>query len=136
LTPSAPGIDRGGHVLKIISLFAGSTLDQQITYIEQPFPDGSAEAYLLAAADAQTAGGTVFGYRVADLERYGIVAMVADDTVTQTIEKPEISPQTTPVLACISSMEQRRYVRTVLRHLSAANWKSHRCRKAIWMMEC
>ena len=47
---------------------------------------------LLAAADAQTAGGTVFGYRVADPERYGVVAMDADGTVTQIIEKPEVPP--------------------------------------------
>ena len=54
----------------------------------------------MVAADAQTVGGTVFGYRVADLERYGIVAMVADDKVTQIINKPEISPQTSPLLVC------------------------------------
>jgi glucose-1-phosphate thymidylyltransferase len=47
---------------------------------------------LLAAAHAQTTGGTVFGYRVADPERYGVVAMAADGTVTQIIEKPEFPP--------------------------------------------
>jgi glucose-1-phosphate thymidylyltransferase len=73
----------------------------QFTYIVQPSPDGLAQAYLLAedfldgapsamvlgdniffghglpemlaAADKSEAGGTVFGYRVADPERYGVV---------------------------------------------------------------
>ena len=98
----------------------GSQWGLTITYIEQPSPDGLAQAYLLAedfldgasstmvlgdniffghglpkllgAADAQTAGGTVFGYRVADPERYGVVAMDADGTVTEIIEKPENPP--------------------------------------------
>lgn len=91
-----------------------------ITYIIQPSPDGLAQAYLLAedflagapsamvlgdniffghglpeilaAAVAQSVGGTVFGYRVADPERYGVVKFDADGTVRQIIEKPEVPP--------------------------------------------
>jgi glucose-1-phosphate thymidylyltransferase len=98
----------------------GTQWGLEITYITQPSPDGLAQAYLLAedflngapsamvlgdniffghglpdllgAADEQTAGGTVFGYRVADPERYGVVAMDADGTVTEIIEKPANPP--------------------------------------------
>ena len=90
------------------------------TYIQQPSPDGLAQAYLLAedflggapsamvlgdnifyghglpellaAADAQTEGGTVFGYQVSDPERYGVVAFGADGQVTSIIEKPKVPP--------------------------------------------
>lgn len=89
------------------------------TWIEQPSPDGLAQAYLLAEdfldgapsamvlgdniffghglpqvlarADAGD-GGTVFGYRVADPERYGVVDFDGDGTVRTIIEKPEIAP--------------------------------------------
>jgi len=98
----------------------GSQWGIAITWLAQPSPDGLAQAYLiaedflagapsamvlgdniffghglpelLAAADAQTSGGTVFGYRVADPERYGVVAMDADGRVTQIVEKPEVPP--------------------------------------------
>ena len=90
------------------------------TYIAQPSPDGLAQAYLLAedflagspsamvlgdniffghglpevlaSADAATTGGTVFGYRVADPERYGVVEFGKDGTVRQIIEKPSKAP--------------------------------------------
>ena len=89
-------------------------------YIVQPSPDGLAQAYilaedflagapsamvlgdniffghglpqLLAAADRRPQGGTVFGYRVADPERYGVVAFDGDGTVNAIIEKPEKPP--------------------------------------------
>ncbi len=89
-------------------------------YIEQPSPDGLAQAYLLAQdflagapsamvlgdniffghglpdllaeADAQPVGGTVFGYRVADPERYGVVDFAPDGSVRAIIEKPEKPP--------------------------------------------
>ncbi|PWR01973.1 glucose-1-phosphate thymidylyltransferase, partial [Meridianimarinicoccus roseus] len=91
-----------------------------ITYITQPSPDGLAQAYilaedfldgapsamclgdniffghglpdLLAAADAKPQGGTVFGYRVSDPERYGVVAFGADGKASQIIEKPAVPP--------------------------------------------
>jgi glucose-1-phosphate thymidylyltransferase len=98
----------------------GSQWGLSLTYITQPSPDGLAQAYILAedfldgapsamvlgdniffghglpemlsAADAKDAGGTVFGYHVADPERYGVVKFDADGTVEEIIEKPEVAP--------------------------------------------
>ncbi|SDN59778.1 glucose-1-phosphate thymidylyltransferase [Lutimaribacter pacificus] len=98
----------------------GSQWGLSFTYIVQPEPEGLAQAYLLtetflegapsamvlgdniffghglpeilAAADAQRQGGMVFGYRVADPERYGVVDFAPDGTVRQIIEKPEVAP--------------------------------------------
>lgn len=98
----------------------GSQWGLSFTWIVQPSPDGLAQAYLLArdflngapsamvlgdniffghglpetlaAADAQETGGTVFGYRVADPERYGVVDFSADGTVRSIVEKPEKPP--------------------------------------------
>ena len=98
----------------------GSQWGLSLSYIAQPSPDGLAQAYLLAkdfldgapsamvlgdniffghglpehlaAADGQEAGGTVFGYRVSDPERYGVVDMAPDGTVRGIIEKPKDPP--------------------------------------------
>ncbi len=98
----------------------GSQWGLALTYIVQPAPEGLAQAYilaedflagaasamvlgdniffghglpeLLAAADAKPAGGTVFGYRVADPERYGVVDMDAAGNVRAIIEKPAVPP--------------------------------------------
>ncbi|WP_349294647.1 glucose-1-phosphate thymidylyltransferase RfbA (plasmid) [Thioclava sp. 'Guangxiensis'] len=98
----------------------GSQWGIALTYIPQPSPDGLAQAYILAeefldgapsamvlgdniffghglpeilrAADAKEQGGTVFGYRVADPERYGVVKFDRDGTVEEIIEKPEVPP--------------------------------------------
>ena len=98
----------------------GSQWGIELSYIVQPSPDGLAQAYLLAEdfldgapsamvlgdniffghglpdilaeADARTTGGTVFGYHVADPERYGVVGFDADGTARQIIEKPDVPP--------------------------------------------
>ncbi|KAB2885302.1 MAG: glucose-1-phosphate thymidylyltransferase RfbA [Albidovulum sp.] len=95
----------------------GSNWGMRFDYIEQPLPEGLAQAYLLAedflagapsamvlgdnvffgeglsaklkAADARMAGGTVFGYRVSDPERYGVVEFDRDGRVLSIVEKPE-----------------------------------------------
>jgi glucose-1-phosphate thymidylyltransferase len=92
----------------------------RFTYIQQPSPDGLAQAYLLAeeflagaasamvlgdnifyghglpkllaGADTRTSGGTVFGYQVADPERYGVVAFDKHGEATSIIEKPANPP--------------------------------------------
>ena len=47
---------------------------------------------VLAAADSVETGGTVFGYRVADPERYGVVDFAKDGTVKSIVEKPKNPP--------------------------------------------
>ncbi|QLL44325.1 glucose-1-phosphate thymidylyltransferase RfbA [Sulfitobacter pontiacus] len=98
----------------------GSQWGVSLTYITQPSPDGLAQAYLLtedfldgaasamvlgdniffghglpeilAAADTQDTGGTVFGYRVSDPERYGVIDFDEKGQARQIIEKPEVPP--------------------------------------------
>jgi glucose-1-phosphate thymidylyltransferase len=98
----------------------GSQWGLTLCYIEQPSPDGLAQAYILAedflagapsamvlgdniffghglpemlvAADVRQQGGTVFGYRVADPERYGVVGFDDDGNVVQIVEKPKVPP--------------------------------------------
>ena len=92
----------------------------QLSYIAQPSPDGLAQAYLLAEAflggapsamvlgdniffghrlpelmaeaEAQDTGATVFGYHVADPERYGVVAFGPSGEVSALVEKPQVPP--------------------------------------------
>ena len=98
----------------------GSQWGITLTYITQPSPDGLAQAYLLAEdflagapsamvlgdniffghglqrllaeADEIADGGTVFGYHVADPERYGVVRFDSEGQVQEIIEKPEVPP--------------------------------------------
>jgi glucose-1-phosphate thymidylyltransferase len=47
---------------------------------------------MMAAADARPLGGTVFGYRVSDPERYGVVGFDATGKVVEIVEKPAKPP--------------------------------------------
>jgi glucose-1-phosphate thymidylyltransferase len=95
----------------------GSQWGLSLTWIVQPSPDGLAQAYilaeaflagapsvmvlgdniffghglpeLLAEAGAQETGAAVFGYRVSDPERYGVVSFDAEGRVQSIVEKPE-----------------------------------------------
>jgi len=98
----------------------GSQWGMELTFITQESPDGLAQAYLLAEefldgaasamvlgdniffghglpdlladADKQSDGATVFGYHVSDPERYGVVEFDTDGQVVSIIEKPEVAP--------------------------------------------
>ncbi|MBY6049384.1 glucose-1-phosphate thymidylyltransferase RfbA [Vannielia litorea] len=98
----------------------GSQWGLRFSYIEQPSPDGLAQAFILAEeflagapsalvlgdniffghglpemlaeAGAKDDGGTVFGYRVADPERYGVVDFDGEGRVRALIEKPPVPP--------------------------------------------
>lgn len=95
----------------------GAQWGLEFTYIVQDSPDGLAQAYLLAEdflaggpsalvlgdniffghglteilaeANSQIEGGTVFGYQVTDPERYGVVGFDDDGNVSSIVEKPE-----------------------------------------------
>ena len=97
----------------------GSQWGIRFTWIVQPSPDGLAQAYILAedflagapsamvlgdniffghgltdllrTAD-QRADATVFGYHVADPERYGVVAFDDQGRAREIIEKPAVPP--------------------------------------------
>lgn len=98
----------------------GSQWGLSLTFIVQERPEGLAQAYILAdeflagapsamvlgdniffghglpetlaKANARQAGGTVFGYQVADPERYGVVGYGPDGRVRELVEKPEVPP--------------------------------------------
>ena len=98
----------------------GRQFGLELTWITQPSPDGLAQAYTLAedflagapsamilgdniffghglpdqlrAARQKQTGGTIFAYRVADPERYGVVEFDKDGKARAIIEKPEVPP--------------------------------------------
>ena len=104
----------------IRSLGDGSQWGISIQYEVQPSPDGLAQAFILAEdfmagapaamvlgdniffgqglpellqeASNTTTGATVFGYRVSDPERYGVVDFDTSGTVKGIIEKPLVPP--------------------------------------------
>ena len=94
----------------------GAQWGMNLTYIEQPSPDGLAQAYILAeefldgsasvmvlgdniffghglpemlrSAASRSTGGTVFGYHVAEPQHYGVVGYDQDGKAVSIEEKP------------------------------------------------
>ncbi|WP_282078391.1 glucose-1-phosphate thymidylyltransferase RfbA [Epibacterium ulvae] len=125
----------------------GSQWGLDFTYVVQSSPDGLAQAFilaeaflagapsalvlgdniffghglpeLLAAADATKTGGTVFGYHVADPERYGVVDFDEQGRAREIIEKPEVPPSNYAVTGLYfldgSAPERARAVKPSLR---------------------
>ncbi len=115
----------------------GTQWGLDLTYIVQPSPDGLAQAYilaedflagaasamvlgdniffghglsgLLADAGAQETGGTVFGYRVADAEHYGVV-------------------DSTPMAGCAPSLKSLRSRPRPMRSPGFISWMGPRLR--------
>ncbi len=101
-------------------LGTGESLGLELSYAAQPEPEGIAQAFLigeefidgnraalalgdnifyghhlgeiLQRAAQRTDGGTVFGYRVSDPERYGVVEFDQDKSVIALHEKPKDPP--------------------------------------------
>lgn len=97
----------------------GSRIGMRFSYVEQPRPEGLAQAFILGAdfigdddvclvlgdnifygqgfsgmmrqavADATDGYATVFAYPVTDPERYGVVTVADDGTALNIVEKPE-----------------------------------------------
>jgi len=112
----------------------GSDFGLSFTWIVQPAPEGLAQAYLLAedfldgapsamvlgdnifyghglpellaSADSNQGGGTVFGYQVADPERYGVVAFHEDGRVASIEEKP-VKPKSRYAVTGLYFLDER-----------------------------
>lgn len=95
----------------------GSSFGIELSYAEQPSPDGLAEAFIIGeqfldggpaalvlgdnifhgdqlqakcrAAATRTSGATIFAYHVSDPQRYGVVSFDAEGRATSIEEKPE-----------------------------------------------
>jgi glucose-1-phosphate thymidylyltransferase len=142
----------------------GSQWGINLTYVVQPSPDGLPQAYMLAEdfldgapsalvlgdnifyghgliemladADKKSHGGTVFGYRVADPERYGVVNFDEAGKATEIIEKPEVPPSNYAVtgLYFLDNDAPRRA--RLIKPSARGSLRSRHCSRCICMRAC
>jgi glucose-1-phosphate thymidylyltransferase len=126
----------------------GSLYGIQLTYAEQPSPDGLAQAFIigeefigndacclilgdnifygqhfsdkLRSASTQAHGATVFGYHVSDPERFGVVEFDASGRALSIEEKP-LKPKSSYAVAGLYFYDNQ--VVDIAKSIKAASWK-------------
>lgn len=143
----------------------GSQWGMRLDYIEQPSPDGLAQAYILAeeflagapsalvlgdniffghdlpkllqGAMGRDSGGTVFGYHVTDPERYGVVDFDAEGQALSIVEKPAQPKSNYAVTGLYFLDADAPHLAKRWRHHRGGNWKSPIfCRSICKMAPC
>ena len=99
-----PGSNKTDWLSRALEMSARQQLLLLLLFLAEEFLDGAPSAMvlgdniffghglpkILARADGQATGGTVFGYRVADPERYGVIEYDNNKNVVNIEEKPKI----------------------------------------------
>ena len=141
----------------------GAALGMRIEYTVQASPDGLAQAYILgeefidgapsalvlgdnifhgshfsqilADADARTGGATVFGYPVADPERYGVVEFDAAGKAMSLEEKPAQPKSNMAVTGLYFTTAKPASSLAASNPRRAASWRSPTSTGSIWKRE-
>ncbi len=140
----------------------GSRYGVNLSYAEQPSPDGLAQAFTIgegfidgepcalvlgdnifygnglsrhltrAVQNAESGRATVFGYHVDDPERFGVVEFDGEGSAVSIEEKPESPRAPTPSPACTSTRATWQPRPTRSSRRPAASWRSPRSTRCTW----